>query len=108
MRRGSSDYASGSAVIAVPVTGDSANPAATPNNVAWPRRRGRVPPAELIVSLAWIALALALRLYRVDVPSLRGDEAFGFFCVQQPPTDMLRAMITTEPHPPLFYLLFGG
>jgi mannosyltransferase len=58
--------------------------------------------ALLIVILA----ATALRLYRLDGPSLRGDEAFSIMYARNTPQEMLRSFTSsTEPHPPLSFFL---
>lgn len=58
----------------------------------------------------WIALGLvvlvafALRVYRLDAVSLRGDEAFTVVFVQRTWEGLWRGISTVEPNPPLMYL----
>lgn len=58
----------------------------------------------------WMALGLvvlvafALRVYRLDAVSLRGDEAFTVVFVQRTWEGLWRGISTIEPNPPLMYL----
>lgn len=49
-------------------------------------------------------LALALRVYRLDFVSLRGDEAFTVIFVQRTWEGLWKGISTVEPNPPLLYL----
>ncbi len=63
--------------------------------------RGRV---RLLLAL--VLLAFALRLYRLDGPALRGDEAFSVLLARNAPRDMLRLFAaSTEPHPPFSFFV---
>ena len=69
-----------------------------------PRRQlnARTSGALLLALLA----AFALRVYRIDTPSLRGDEAFSVMYARSTPQEMLRSFTSsTEPHPPLSFFL---
>jgi hypothetical protein len=52
-----------------------------------------------------LLLAFALRLYRLDDPSLRGDEAATVLYAALPFTDLWKLSRLTDPHPPLYYAL---
>lgn len=54
--------------------------------------------------LALTLAALALRLYRLDAVSLRGDEAFTVIFVQRTWDGLWKGIRTVEPNPPLLYL----
>lgn len=58
--------------------------------------------------LLLVLLAFALRLYRLDYFSLRGDEAFTVLFVQKPLAQMWHETLTVEPNPPLLYFLLRG
>ena len=63
-----------------------------------------------VLALWWPALgitlaAFALYAYRLGAPSLRGDEAFTAVFSRWELPEILRALRTTEPHPPLYYVL---
>jgi 4-amino-4-deoxy-L-arabinose transferase-like glycosyltransferase len=59
-----------------------------------------------IVPLGLVLLAFALRLYRIDAPALRGDEAFSILLARNTPREMLGTFVSsTEPHPPLSFLV---
>jgi len=62
----------------------------------------------LLVSLGIILLAFALRLFRLDFFSLRGDEAFTVLFVQKPLAQMWYETLTVEPNPPLLYFALRG
>ena len=49
--------------------------------------------------------AFALYAFRLTAPSLTGDEAFTAVFSQWSLREILRALRSTEPHPPLYYLL---
>lgn len=49
-------------------------------------------------------LAFALRVYRLDFVSLRGDEAFTVIFVQRTWEGLWKGISTIEPNPPLMYL----
>lgn len=53
-------------------------------------------------------LAFALRVYRLDFISLRGDEAFTVLFVQRTWEGLWRGISTIEPNPPLLYLALRG
>ncbi len=69
-----------------------------------PATRRRFPswlPAVLL-----LALALALRVYRLGDQELRGDEAFGYFFSLRPYADIVRATLRLrEPHPVASYFV---
>ena len=50
-------------------------------------------------------VAFALRAYRLDFFSLRGDESFTVLFVQKPFAQMWYETLTVEPNPPLLYLM---
>ncbi|MBN1581425.1 MAG: glycosyltransferase family 39 protein [Anaerolineae bacterium] len=53
-----------------------------------------------------VLLAFVLRLYRIDAPCLRGDEAFSITYARQSLPQMLRHFTTsTEPHPPFSFFV---
>jgi len=56
--------------------------------------------AVLVIAL----VAFALRVYRLDFVSLRGDEAFTVLFVQRTWEGLWRGISTIEPNPPLMYL----
>ena len=58
------------------------------------------------MSVAAVMLAFALRVWRVDDQSLRGDEAFDVAFVQRSVSDVLRELRISQPYPPAFYLFF--
>jgi hypothetical protein len=60
-------------------------------------------PAYLVLGLAF-----ALRAFEVGRQALRGDEGFSVTFVLQPLGAMFRAMATSEPNPPLYWLLLRG
>ncbi len=55
-----------------------------------------------------VLTAFALRVYRLDYFSLRGDESFTVLFVQKPFAQMWNQIRTVEPNPPLLYLLLRG
>ena len=55
-----------------------------------------------------VLLAFALRMYRLDFFSLRGDESFTVLFVLKPLAQMWRETLTVEPNPPLLYFLLRG
>lgn len=56
--------------------------------------------------LAVILVAFALRVYRLDAPELRGDEAFGYFFTQHSYTGIVAATLSLrEPHPVASYFI---
>jgi 4-amino-4-deoxy-L-arabinose transferase-like glycosyltransferase len=55
-----------------------------------------------------ILLAFALRVYRLDALSLRGDESFTVLFSANPLPQLLEGIRTVEPNPPLYYLLLHG
>lgn len=57
---------------------------------------------------AILLLAFALRMFRLDFFSLRGDEAFTVLFVQKPLAQMWRETLTVEPNPPLMYFALRG
>lgn len=59
------------------------------------------------ILVALILFGLALRLYRLNVPSLRGDEAFTVIhWMREPLSQTLQNIATVDPQPPLAYTLF--
>ncbi len=54
---------------------------------------------------ALVLLAFALRLYRLDALSLRGDESFTMLFVSRPLAELFEGIRTVEPNPPLYYFL---
>jgi mannosyltransferase len=61
----------------------------------------------------WIAVALALvafalRIYRLDFVSLRGDESFTVLFAAQPLPELVEGIRNVEPNPPLYYLVLRG
>ncbi|MCI0476601.1 MAG: hypothetical protein L0Y55_10170 [Anaerolineales bacterium] len=54
--------------------------------------------------LAITLVAFALRVYRLDFVSLRGDEAFTVIFVQRTWEGLWKGISTIEPNPPLMYL----
>ncbi len=70
--------------------------------IAWEER-------ERWLLLAWVLLAFVLRLYRLDAPALRGDEAFSVMFSRHPLGEMFRLFtLSTEPHPPLSFVVLHG
>jgi 4-amino-4-deoxy-L-arabinose transferase-like glycosyltransferase len=61
-----------------------------------------------VLLLAIVLAAFALRVYRLDYASLRGDESFTVLFVQKPFAQMWNEILTVEPNPPLLYLLLRG
>jgi 4-amino-4-deoxy-L-arabinose transferase-like glycosyltransferase len=57
------------------------------------------------ILLTVILLAFALRLYRLDFQSLRGDEAASATYASLTPPEILEISRVADPHPPLFYLV---
>lgn len=55
-----------------------------------------------------LLLAFALRAYRLDSVSLRGDESFTVLFVQKPLAQMWEETLTVEPNPPLLYFALRG
>ena len=61
---------------------------------------------SVLVLLGLVLLAFALRIYRLDAPALRGDEAFSILLARNTPREMLGMFVaSTEPHPPLSFLV---
>lgn len=58
----------------------------------------------LLIILALTLIAFALRVYRLDFFSLRGDESFTVIFVQRTWEGLWRGISTIEPNPPLMYL----
>lgn len=52
-----------------------------------------------------VAAAFALRTFRLDYFSLRGDESFTVLFVLKPFAQMWKEILTVEPNPPLLYLM---
>lgn len=65
-------------------------------------------PKTYVVVVLLALLAFALRMYRLDFFSLRGDEAFTVLFVQKPLAQMWQETLTVEPNPPLLYFLLRG
>jgi uncharacterized membrane protein len=63
---------------------------------------------SFLVLLAVLLLAFALRMFRLDFFSLRGDEAFTVLFVQKPLAQMWHETLTVEPNPPLLYFALRG
>ncbi|MGE5141003.1 MAG: hypothetical protein ACM3JD_16170 [Rudaea sp.] len=55
-----------------------------------------------------ILAAFAIRVYRLDHYSLRGDESFTVLFVQKPLAQMWAEIRTVEPNPPLMYFALRG
>ncbi|HEX7587841.1 MAG TPA: glycosyltransferase family 39 protein, partial [Anaerolineae bacterium] len=55
--------------------------------------------------LAILLLAAGLRFYHVSGMSLRADEATNLFTAVQEPAAMIQPFITSDPHPPLYFLI---
>ncbi len=69
-----------------------------------PGQRTGVTRAATVI-LALTLLAWALRVFRLDFVSLRGDEAFTVIFVQRTWEGLWKGIRLVEPNPPLFYLL---
>lgn len=54
-----------------------------------------------------VLCAFALRVYRLGVPSLRGDEAFSAQFITQPYVKLIASLGRYEPHPPFYYTLLA-
>jgi 4-amino-4-deoxy-L-arabinose transferase-like glycosyltransferase len=63
---------------------------------------------SLLVVLLLMLAAFALRVYRLDFFSLRGDESFTVLFVQKPLAQMWEETLTVEPNPPLLYFALRG
>lgn len=61
-----------------------------------------------LLLLGVLLLAFALRMFRLDFFSLRGDESFTVLFAQKPLAQMWRETLTVEPNPPLLYFLLRG
>lgn len=61
-----------------------------------------------LLILIILLLAIALRMYRLDFFSLRGDESFTVLFVQKPLAQMWQETLTIEPNPPLLYFVLRG
>ncbi|HZQ07210.1 MAG TPA: glycosyltransferase family 39 protein [Anaerolineae bacterium] len=61
-----------------------------------------------ILLLGLLLLAFALRMYRLDFFSLRGDESFTVLFVEKPLAQMWEETLAVEPNPPLMYFLLRG
>lgn len=61
-----------------------------------------------LLLLGILLLAFALRMFRLDFFSLRGDEAFTVLFVQKPLAQMWHETLTVEPNPPLLYFALRG
>ncbi len=55
--------------------------------------------------VAILLLAAALRFYHVAEMSLRADEATNLFTAVLEPAAMIQPLITSDPHPPLYFLI---
>ena len=72
-------------------------------------RIGSVMRDKKLVLLFLVLLAFALRVYRLDGPALRGDEAFSIILARNRLGEMLgQFTAATEPHPPLSFVLLHG
>lgn len=58
-----------------------------------------------LMLLLVLLLAFALRAYRLDAQSLRGDEAATVLYAAMPLSELWELSRITDPHPPLFYAL---
>jgi 4-amino-4-deoxy-L-arabinose transferase-like glycosyltransferase len=65
-----------------------------------------IPKSAFVLLL--VLVAFALRMYRLDYFSLRGDESFTVLFVQKPFAQMWGEIRTVEPNPPVMYLLLRG
>lgn len=63
---------------------------------------------EYWLLLLLLLAAFALRVYRLDYFSLRGDESFTVLFVLKPFAQMWNEILTVEPNPPLLYLALRG
>jgi hypothetical protein len=54
---------------------------------------------RVLILVALLGLAFALRLYKLGAVPLRGDEAFAVRYWAAPPSDVLRDLASWEPHP---------
>jgi hypothetical protein len=59
-------------------------------------------------AVALVLVAFALRTYRLDAVSLRGDESFTVLFSAQPLPDLLEGIRNVEPNPPLYYFVLRG
>lgn len=71
---------------------------------AGPSASGRASVAAALLGL--VIVAAALRLFRIDTVSVRGDEAFTIFFSVMPLNEILAVLRAGEPHPPGFFLTF--
>ena len=55
--------------------------------------------------VAILLLAAALRFYHVSEMSLRADEATNLYTAALEPAAMIQPLITSDPHPPLYFLI---
>ncbi len=63
---------------------------------------------QSLLLTAILLLTFALRIYRLDYQSLRGDEAVSAVYSAMPVPEMIAVSLADEPHPPLFYLILHG
>lgn len=74
-------------------------------NQAWKGHIERIAPTGGLV--AFLTAGLALRLYLLPAKSLWLDEAFSVVISQRSPLEVLRMVVLTDTHPPLYYLLLN-
>lgn len=65
-------------------------------------------PRTYLLLFGILLVAFALRMFRLDYFSLRGDEAFTVLFVQKPLAQMWQETLTVEPNPPLLYFALRG
>ncbi len=72
----------------------------------WKVRIGAGWTPALVAALT--LLAYALRVYRLDAVSLRGDESLTVLFSAYPLPELIEGIRTVEPNPPLYYFLLRG
>ncbi len=65
-------------------------------------------PVNRLLLLGILLLAFFLRIYRLDTVPLRGDESLIVLLAQRPIQQMWNAILYSEPHPPMMYLILRG
>jgi 4-amino-4-deoxy-L-arabinose transferase-like glycosyltransferase len=60
------------------------------------------------IVVALVLCAFALRVYRLDFVSLRGDESFTVLFAAEPLPQLLEGIRNVEPNPPFYYFLLRG
>lgn len=59
----------------------------------------------LVICAGLVLVAFGLRVWRLDAQPLHGDEAFSVLFSARDLSKMLQSMLTTEPNPPLYWLV---